>query len=112
MVDRLVPLLRRAGVRAAFAGHEHNFQLSEADGVSYFLSGAGGKLREEPPHDFAAAHTVAWAAQAHLLFVQIDGETMTVTPFAGLDEDGSPHPMTALTTRNQVVEVPFTVTAG
>jgi tartrate-resistant acid phosphatase type 5 len=111
MVEELVPLFRRAGVRAAFAGHEHNFQLSRADGISYFLSGAGGKLREEPPHDFDAAHTVAWTAQAHLLHVRIVGETMTVTPFAGL-LDGSPQPMTAFTPRNQVVEVPFTLTAG
>jgi tartrate-resistant acid phosphatase type 5 len=93
-----------------FAGHEHNFQLSRADGIDYFLSGAGGKLREEPPHDFAAAHTVAWTAQAHLLQVDVDGDTMTVTPFAGL-VDGVPHPMTAWTPTNQVVEVPFRVTA-
>ena len=108
MVDELVPLFRRAGVRAVFAGHEHNFQLSRADGIDYFLSGAGGKLREEPPHDFAAAHTVAWTAQAHLLHVRVDGDTMTVTPFAGL-VGGAPHPMTAFTPRNEVVEVPFTV---
>jgi tartrate-resistant acid phosphatase type 5 len=110
MVKELVPLFRRAGVRAAFAGHEHNFQLSRADGIAYFLSGAGGKLREEPPHDLAAALTEAWASQAHLLHVRIDGDTMAVTPFAGL-ADGAAHPMTALTTQNQVVEVPFTVTA-
>ena len=35
---------------------------------------------------------------------------MTVTPLAGL-VDGTPHPMTAFTTDNRVVEVPFTVTA-
>jgi hypothetical protein len=109
MIDDLVPLFRRAGVRVVFAGHEHNFQLSRADGISYFLSGAGGKLREEPPHDFAAAHTVAWTAQAHLLHVRIDGGTMTVTPYAGL-VDGEPHPMTAYTPQNRLVEVPFTVT--
>ena len=110
MVEELVPVFRRAGVRAVFAGHEHNFQVSSADGITYFLSGAGGKLREEPPQDFAAAHTVAWSAQAHLLRVRVDGETMTVTPLAGL-VDGAPHLMTAFTPENAVVEVPFTVTA-
>jgi hypothetical protein len=111
MIDELVPLFRRAGVRVAFAGHEHNFQYSRADGIDYFLSGAGGKLREEPPEDFAAAQTVAWSAQSHLLHVHVDGDTMRVTPYAGLTDDGRPHPMTALDPRNAVVEVPFEVTA-
>jgi hypothetical protein len=111
MVEQLVPLFSRSGVRVAFAGHEHNFQLSEADGISYFLSGAGGKLREDIPKDFAAAHTLAWAAQAHLLRVHIDGEAMTVTPLSGLGEDGSPLVMTATSPRGEVVEVPFVVPA-
>ena len=112
MIDELVPLFRRAGVRAAFAGHEHNFQLSRADGIQYFLTGAGGKLREDPPAEFDAAHTVAWSAQSHLLHVHVAGASMRVTPYAGLTDDGRPHPMTALTPRNQVVEVPFVVEAG
>ena len=112
MIKELVPLFRRAGVRVAFAGHEHNFQLSRADGIDYFLSGAGGKLREEPPEHFGSAHTVAWSAQSHLLHVRVDGETMSVTPYAGLTPDGRPHPMTALDPRNGVVEVPFVVTAA
>jgi hypothetical protein len=110
LIEEVVPLFRRAGVRVAFAGHEHNFQLSRADGIDYFLSGAGGKLSEDPPEGFAAAHTVAWSAQSHLLHVHIDGQTMTVTPYAGLTSDGRPHPMTALDPYNGVVEVPFVVT--
>ena len=86
-----------AGVRVAFAGHEHNFQLSRADGIDDFLFGAGGKLREEPPEHFVPAQTVAWSAQSHLLLVRVDGETLSVTPYAGLTPDGRPHPMTALT---------------
>jgi predicted phosphodiesterase len=111
MIDQLVPLFSRSGVRAAFAGHEHNFQVSEVDGISYFLSGAGGKLREGTPRDFVAAHTTAWAAHAHLLRVRVDGEAMVVTPLSGLAADGSPEVMTALTPRDEVVEVPFVVPA-
>jgi tartrate-resistant acid phosphatase type 5 len=109
MLDDLVPRFRRSGVRVAFAGHEHNFQLSRAGGIDYFLTGAGGKLREEPPTGFSEAHTVAWSAQSHLLHVRIDSARMTVTPYAGLTPDGRPHPMTALDRRNGVVEVPFQV---
>jgi tartrate-resistant acid phosphatase type 5 len=110
MITELVPLFQRAGVRVAFAGHEHNFQLSRRDGIDYFLSGAGGKLREDPPEKFVSAHTVAWAAQSHLLHVRVDGGTMTVTPIAGLTPDGRPHPMTAQDPQDRVVEVPFEVT--
>lgn len=109
MVETLVPLFQRAGVRVAFAGHEHNFQLSEVDGISYFLSGAGGKVREDPPDGFDAAGTVAWAAQSHVLLAQIDGESMTVTPMASLDAGGAPQPMTAISPATRVVEVPFVV---
>ncbi len=111
MVEQLAPLFRRAGVRAAFAGHEHNFQLSRVDGISYFLSGAGGKVREDRPEGFAAAGTVAWAMQSHLLLAHIDGPAMTVTPIAGLGPDGQPEPMTAVAPDGGVVEVPFEVTA-
>jgi tartrate-resistant acid phosphatase type 5 len=55
---------------------------------------------------------VAWSAQSHLLHVRVDGDTMRVTPYAGLTPDGRPHPMTALDSRNGVVEVPFEVTIG
>jgi tartrate-resistant acid phosphatase type 5 len=109
MIELLVPLFRRAGVRAVFAGHEHNFQLSRVDGISYFLTGAGGKLREDRPEDFAAAHTVAWAAQSHLLLARVDGGRLTVTPLAGLGDDGRPEAMTALSPDDAVVEVPFEV---
>ena len=109
MITELVPLFQRSGVCVAFAGHEHNFQLSRADGISYFLSGAGGKLREEPPKNFTDAHTEAWSAQSHLLHVHVDAEAMTVTPYAGLMPDGRPHPMTAQDPHNRVIEVPFVV---
>lgn len=109
MLRTLVPLFHRSGVRAAFAGHEHNFQLSRADGITYVLTGAGGRLREDPPQDFAAARTVAWAAQAHLLRVELSGERMAVTPYACLGPDGRPLPMTALDPDNRILEPPFRV---
>ncbi len=111
MVEHLVPLFTRAGVRAAFAGHEHNFQLSRVEDIHYFLSGAGGQLREEAPAGFAEAATAAWAAQAHLLLARIDAGSMTVTPIAALGRDGNPQLMTPQAPDGGVVEVPFVVTA-
>lgn len=82
MIRDLVPLFRAAGVRAMFAGHEHNFQYALHDDIHYFVSGAAAKLRPEPPTRFEAAHTQAWAAEQHFLLVRIRGDEMRVTPIA------------------------------
>ncbi len=109
MIDELLPLFDRGGVRLVLAGHEHNFQVAQADGRTYVVSGAGGKLREEVPEGFDDAHTVAWAAQAHLLVVDLDDDEVRLTPVSGLLPDGSPHPMTALTKDNEIVPPPIVV---
>ena len=84
-MDRLVPLLSRGGVRAMFNGHEHNFQHSHHDGIDYFVSGAGSKVRKGAPDKFARAHTVSWSDYAHFLLVTIDGNTMTVRAIGELE---------------------------
>ena len=67
--DELTPLFARGGARLVLAGHEHNFQLSEVDGRTYVISGAGGKVREDLPEGFDEAHTIGWSGQSHLLLV-------------------------------------------
>nr|MDQ4007679.1 metallophosphoesterase [Actinomycetota bacterium] len=91
------------------AGHEHNFQLSQVGGRTYVVSGAGGQLREAVPERFDEAHIRAWAAQSHLLLVEVDGDEARMTPVSGLLPDGRLQPMTALTPRNEVVYPPMTV---
>lgn len=112
MVDTLLPLFERSGVRLALAGHEHNFQVSEVDGRTFVVSGAGGKVREELPEQFDAAGTTAWAAQAHLLLVEIDGAEARLTPISGMLPNGSPHRMTAMSPANEIVVPPIVVRAG
>jgi len=109
MLETLLPLFERGGVRLVLAGHEHNFQVSEVDGCTFAVSGAAGKLREETPEGFEDAHTTAWAAQAHLLLVEIDGDQARLTPISGLLPDGSLHLMTALTKDNGIVRPPIVV---
>ncbi|HEX8558788.1 MAG TPA: metallophosphoesterase [Pyrinomonadaceae bacterium] len=88
MIRRLVPMFRRSGVRAVFSGHEHNFQHSRVEGVDYFITGAGGKVRLDPPSGFADAHTTAWAAAGHFLLVEVGAERMVVTALGALGPDG------------------------
>ncbi len=111
MLDAFLPLFESARVRLALAGHEHNFQVSEADGRTYVVSGASGQLDERVPTRFEAAHTTAWGAQAHLLLVELDGPEARITPVSGLLPGGRLHLMTALTPRNELVEPPLVVRA-
>jgi tartrate-resistant acid phosphatase type 5 len=80
-------LFEKAGVRAVFAGHEHNYQYSEASELTgyarYFVSGAGGELRAgNVLANMAHAHIEGWAAVRHFLLVEIDGRAMRVTPMS------------------------------
>jgi hypothetical protein len=89
MVERLVPMFERAGVRLVLSGHEHNFQHGRMDGIDYVVSGAAGKLRTEPPTGFEAAGTRAWAAAGHILLVDLDEERALVHPVTGVAADGT-----------------------
>jgi tartrate-resistant acid phosphatase type 5 len=86
-MHRLLPLFHRAGVKAMFSGHEHNFQHSVVDGINYFVSGAAGKLREEMPNQFAEAHTRSWSSRCHFLLVEIAGDRMVVRAIGELDDE-------------------------
>ena len=105
----LVPLYRDGGVRVVLAGHEHNFQLSQADGITHVLTGAGGNLREELPSEFERARTTAWAVQAHALLVEVAGDELRMTPVSGLRPDGSFERMTAQSPDGSVMAPPFVV---
>jgi tartrate-resistant acid phosphatase type 5 len=91
-MEPLLPLFAQGGVRAVFSGHEHNFQHSHYDGIDYFVTGAGSKLRKGSPDGFARAHTRSWSDHAHFLLVTIDGDEMRVRPIGEL-EDGTIGPL-------------------
>jgi hypothetical protein len=77
-MEGLLALFHRSGVRVHFSGHEHNFQHSRVDGIDYFVSGAGAKIRRRTPDGFAEAHTRTWSAECHFLLATIDGDRLTV----------------------------------
>lgn len=75
--------------RSLLSGHEHNFQHARVDGIDYFVTGGGGKVRTGRPDGFTAAGTRAWAPVAHFLLVRIEGTRADVT---AVGEDGRPLP--------------------
>ena len=70
------PLLIKYGVDVVFAGHEHFYErLKPQQGISYFISGAGGQLRKGDLHrvDPMAA---GYDSDRSFMLVEIDGPTM------------------------------------
>ena len=85
-MEDVVTLFEQGGVRAVFSGHEHNFQHSFWNGVHYFVSGAGSKIRSGAPGRMDEAHTVSWAPVCHFLLVTISGDRMIVRAIGESDE--------------------------
>jgi len=95
-----VSLFSSSGVKVVFNGHEHNFQVSEANsatsGIQFIVSGAGGELRTgDVRKKMKRANIRAWAQENHFLMVEIEDKTMRVTPLSFetmnvVSSDGSP----------------------
>lgn len=83
----LVPKFERAKVRAVFCGHEHNFQHSVYNDISYFVTGGAGKYRVDEPDELEEAKTQAWGGndKGHFLLVTIADDRMEVTPITDFD---------------------------
>lgn len=92
-IRTLVPRYRDGGVRVMLAGHEHNFQHGEVDGLHQLICGAGGKLREGEPPRTREAGTRSWAAAPHLLLAHVDHDRIELTAVGDLDDDGRPVPI-------------------
>lgn len=100
-------LFARNGVKAAFQGHEHNFQASfvnsRSRGIRHFVTGAGGQLRDRDVRArMQDANIEAWAAQHEFLLVEIHGDVMTVTPLGA-------EPIRPVKADGTQAPVPFTV---
>jgi hypothetical protein len=100
-------LFQQTGVKAAFAGHEHNFQFSESSPetgyIRYVISGAGGELRSGNVRPrMAANHIAGWAPQRHFLAVEIHGTQMKITPV-------SFEPVRAVDPKGRAIKFPIEV---
>ena len=103
-----VKLFAASGVKVVFNGHEHNFQVSEADdrtsNICFVVSGAGGELRSgDLRANMKRSGIRAWAAENHFLVVEIDGKTMQITPL-------SFEPMKIVDGEGQPFKLPITIT--
>ena len=113
VITHLVPRFLSAGVRAAFWGHEHNFQHSIADTVHHFVTGGGGKVsvKAPTPDRFAGALTSAWAGAGHFLLVEVNGRHMTIVPVGALSPEGTLKPVMLRSPGGETVATPIVIRA-
>jgi len=110
VIEHLLPKFKRSGVRAAFCGHEHNLQYALDEGISYFVTGGGGRFSSDAPGRFKEAKTQAWGGnnEGHFVLGKIDGAAMTLTPLGKLNESGELRSI-GINLINAAVKIPFHV---
>jgi len=73
---RLEPLFVRHGIQVVFAGHDHMYErLKPQKGITYFVSGAGGQLRQDGVRPSETTAT-AFDQEQSFLLVEVDDLAM------------------------------------
>ncbi|MCA1619038.1 MAG: metallophosphoesterase [Acidobacteria bacterium] len=71
------PLFVRYGVNVVFAGHEHFYErIKPQKGIYYFISGAGGKLREGDIKKGSPLTAKAYDADMSFMLLEVSGDEM------------------------------------
>jgi hypothetical protein len=71
------PLLLKYGVNVVLAGHEHFYErIKPQKGIYYFISGAGGKLREGDVKKGSPLTAKAYDKDMSFMLFEVDGDQM------------------------------------
>jgi hypothetical protein len=71
------PIFLKYGVNVVFAGHEHFYErIKPQKGIYYFISGAGGKLREGDVNDRSPLTEKAYDKDMSFMILEIAGDEM------------------------------------
>jgi hypothetical protein len=71
------PLFLKYGVNAVFAGHEHFYErIKPQKGIYYFISGAGGKLRDGDVRKGSPLTEKAFDTDMSFMLLEIAGDQM------------------------------------
>ena len=95
----------------ASAGTSTTSSTRSWNGIDYFVSGAGSKIRRRAPRWFEDAHTETWSGECHFLLVTIDGTTMTVRAI-GESGDGAVADIPRRRPAGEMVQGPIVVSAA
>ncbi|HVF57446.1 MAG TPA: metallophosphoesterase [Pyrinomonadaceae bacterium] len=71
------PIFLKYGVNAVFAGHEHFYErIKPQKGIYYFISGAGGKLREGDVKKGSPLTAVAYDKDMSFMLLEVVGDQL------------------------------------
>jgi hypothetical protein len=71
------PLFVKYGVNVVFAGHEHFYErIKPQKGVYYFISGAGGKLREGDVKESSPLTAASYDRDMSFMLLEVAGDEM------------------------------------
>jgi Calcineurin-like phosphoesterase len=71
------PIFLKYGVNAVFAGHEHFYErIKPQKGIYYFISGAGGKLREGDVKDRSPLTEKAYDKDMSFMLLEVVGDQL------------------------------------
>jgi hypothetical protein len=70
----LAPLFEQYGVTIVFNGHDHDYERSVANGVTYIVTGGGGAPLYPEAHDNPAS--VYFASVHHFVQITLSGDTL------------------------------------
>ncbi|HEX8071802.1 MAG TPA: metallophosphoesterase [Pyrinomonadaceae bacterium] len=71
------PIFLKYGVNAVFAGHEHFYErLKPQKGIYYFISGAGGKLREGDVRERSPLTDKAFDTDLSFMLLEVVGDQL------------------------------------
>ena len=72
--SRLTPLFEEHNVRLVFSGHNHNYQRSQVNGITYVITGGGGgNLSDRISHD---EHLLRYFVGYHFVLINIEGDEL------------------------------------
>lgn len=83
--ETLPPLFARHGVDLVFNGHDHDYERSLVDGVTYVVAGAGGAPLYTRQHD--NPYSAYFTSTHHAVSVTVAGEVLSAL---GVRPDGRP----------------------
>lgn len=83
---RLEPLFTRYGVSVAFSGHDHIYERTKPQqGIQYFVSGAGGKVRRGDVDRGSGLSAASFDDDNHYMVIEIDDKQVS---FQAISETG------------------------
>jgi predicted phosphodiesterase len=89
LVQHLVPLLEKYNVDLVLGGHEHNYERSEKNGITYILTGGGGSYLR-PVNVNKNPFQKSAAAEFHHVRINVEKDSLFVSTICDVDRKTIP----------------------